>query len=414
MKTLNIFLSLFIFSFSATLSASSTINFIPEPPKCIKTEYGKVKGNDFTANITRFSTGFYAGKTFCYTQARMAFAPDGRGIFVMSALYLNGMDVYSGLFFAMTKNFGKQWSAFKASETVKRRNVGDCQSMLIDASPHYHKASDKFIIFGTETLYSKKTGKIDSSKSRTALYSIFDEAKNEWTAPNPILLGKGNFGAGCVQAYMEEDGSIYLPISLIDKTKGKIHTVFVAKCKFDGTKITIEKIGKSMSVDFGRGLYEPSIVKSDGTYFLSLRNDFDGYITKSEDGLNFATPKKLFFDNGSIVGNYNTQTHFLENDGKVYLVYTRKGANNDHIFRHRAPLFVAQVDKNSLTLKKSTERAIIPERGARLGNFGCSKLSERKWVVVAAEWMQGPKKWQGCMAHGSDNSIFATEIEFSK
>lgn len=143
-------------------------------------------------------------------------------------------------------------------------------------------------------------------------------------------------------------------------------------------------------------------------------NDFDGYITKSKDGLNFETPKKLFFDNGSIVGNYNTQTHFLENVGKVYLVYTRKGANNDHVFRHRAPLFVAQVNEDSLTLKKSTERAIIPERGARLGNFGCSKLSEGKWVVVAAEWMQGAKKWQGCMKYGSDNSIFATEIEFNK
>ena len=405
---------LFITLCSTTLSVASIANFIPEPPKCTKTEYGKVKGNDFTANITRFSTGYYAGKPFCYTQARMAFAPDGRGIFVMSALHLSGMDVYSGLFFATTKNFGKHWSEFKASETIKRRDTGDCQSMLVDASPHYHKASDKFIIFGTETLYSKKTGKKDSGKSRTALYSIFEEAKNEWTIPNSVLLGKGNFGVGCVQAFVEEDGSIYLPISRLDKTKKKIHTVFVAKCKFDGTKITVEKIGNNMSVDFGRGLYEPSIIKSGGTYFLSLRNDFDGYITKSKDGLNFETPKKLFFDNGSIVGNYNTQTHFLGNVGKVYLVYTRKGANNDHVFRHRAPLFVAQVNEDSLTLKKSTERTIIPERGARLGNFGCSKLSEGKWVVVAAEWMQGAKKWQGCMKYGSDNSIFATEIEFNK
>ena len=112
------------------------------------------------------------------------------------------------------------------------------------------------------------------------------------------------------------------------------------------------------------------------------------------------------------IGNYNTQTHLVENNGKVYVVYTRRGANNDHVFRHRAPLFMAEVNKKNLMLKKKTERAITPNRGARMGNFGTNKISKNKWIVVAAEWMQGNNGWQGCMKYGSDNSIFATEIDF--
>ena len=33
----------------------------------------------------------------------------------------------------------------------------------------------------------------------------------------------------------------------------------------------------------------------------------------------------------------------LHSEG-IFLVYTRKGVGSDHVFRHRAPLFMAQVD----------------------------------------------------------------------
>ncbi|MFO0919905.1 MAG: hypothetical protein U0872_16530 [Planctomycetaceae bacterium] len=45
------------------------------------------------------------------------------------------------------------------------------------------------------------------------------------------------------------------------------------------------------------------------------------------------------------------------------MAYTRRGANNDHIARHRAPLFVAQVDLQSLQVIRSTEQILLPERG---------------------------------------------------
>ena len=88
----------------------------------------------------------------------------------------------------------------------------------------------------------------------------------------------------------------------------------------------------------------------------------------------------------------------------MYLVYTRRGANNDHVFRHRAPLFAAKVD--NMRLIKDSENIIVPEKGARLGNFGVSSYKEDGAVVMAAEWMQP----LGCEKYGSDNNIYLAII----
>ena len=54
-----------------------------------------------------------------------------------------------------------------------------------------------------------------------------------------------------------------------------------------------------------------------------------------------------------------------------FLVYTRRGADNDHIMRNRAPLFMAQVDPVRMQVLRGTERVLIPERGALAGEFRC-------------------------------------------
>ena len=90
--------------------------------------------------------------------------------------------------------------------------------------------------------------------------------------------------------------------------------------------------------------------------------------------------------------------------GELYLVYTRRGADNDHVFRHRAPLFAAKVD--GMRLVKNSEIAIVPEKGARLGNFGVTSYKEGGAAVMAAEWMQP----LGCEKYGSDNHIYFSKI----
>ena len=58
-------------------------------------------------------------------------------------------------------------------------------------------------------------------------------------------------------------------------------------------------------------------------------------------------------------------------------------------------------------LVKETEIAVTPERGARMGNFGCTQGNNGEGIVMVAEWMQPI----GCEKYGSDNSVYICVIE---
>ncbi len=87
---------------------------------------------------------------------------------------------------------------------------------------------------------------------------------------------------------------------------------------------------------------------------------------------------------------------------RLFLVYTRRGLNNDHVFRHRAPLIMAEFDEENLCLIKESEMIIVPERGARLGNFGVTPVSDSESWVIVSEWMQG--------IQGGNNTFFISKL----
>jgi hypothetical protein len=113
------------------------------------------------------------------------------------------------------------------------------------------------------------------------------------------------------------------------------------------------------------------------------------------------------YDDSEVLQNYNTQQHFLALGDAVYLVYTRRGANNDHVFRHRAPLFIARIDTERMCLIRESEQIAVPERGARLGNFGVTNVSRDLAYLTVTEWMQP----RGCEKYGSDNALFIVRFE---
>jgi hypothetical protein len=51
---------------------------------------------------------------------------------------------------------------------------------------------------------------------------------------------------------------------------------------------------------------------------------------------------------------------------------------------------MAEVDVATLRVKRATERILIPQRGARYGNFGVCDVSPHETWVVETEWMQRP------------------------
>ncbi|MBE5732546.1 MAG: exo-alpha-sialidase [Clostridiales bacterium] len=289
---------------------------------------------------------------------------------------------------------------------------------MSDATPIFHKKTGKILLLGHYATYTDKNAP-SAGKPRHTTYAVYDEKLGDFTPFELLQMPKDskqtyyNCGNGSGQSSELESGELLIPVYYMDKEQAGLawgtncYNSSVMRCSFDGSKLNFLEIGNSLTVGVPRGLGEPSVIKHNDEYFLALRNDKSGYVTKSKDGLLYDEQKELVFDNCENVGNYCTQQRWITCGGKLYMVYTRKNANNDHVFRHRAPLFMAEFDAERMCLIKDTEQVVVPNRGARLGNFGCQSLEDGKTAFVfASEWMQP----EGCEKYGSDNSIFVVKI----
>lgn len=360
---------------------------------------------------------------YCYTHARGAFAPDGFGIITTQKLRLSGCDIFYGMEMLTSSDHGKSWSPIIPSATLVRKKLGNgIEQALTDATPMYHRKTGKIILIGHECRYRNDEQEKPPRKRRT-LWSVFDRKKMDWSPfqalemPDPEAYFSCGCGSG--QSWELPSGELLIPVYFFSRKEAKTpgrscYRAMSIRCSFDGRGLTLLECGSPLSIETPRGLCEPSLTGFGNRYFMAIRNDLRGYVSRSSDGLHFEQPKILCFDDGSESGNYNTQQHWLTCGGKLYLVYTRRGAGNDHIFRHRAPLFIAEFDPDRMCLIRSTEQIAVPERGARLGNFCCTNVSPDEAWVIASEWMQttapDPCDWKRCMSFGSRNAIFTVRI----
>ena len=342
-----------------------------------------------------------------------------RLVLTSQLLDVKGSDTFSAISSSASEDMGESWSGLRAQEGFARWKVGqDMEETICDFTPTWHAASGCLLGTGQSVRY--RDGKVMKVRPRYTAYSIYDPTADSWCPPKrlemPDATRFSNCGAGSVQRFDEPDGTILLPV-YFKSPEASDYSVTVCRCSFDGTEMRYLSHGDELTVSGGRGLYEPSVTKVNGRFFLTLRNDHTGYVCSSEDGLHYTKPIPWLFDNGESLGNYNTQQHWVDHAGKLYLVYTRRGAGNDHVFRNRAPLFMGEVDPMTLRVRRSTEQVIVPERGARLGNFGVLKIDDSTTWVVVSEWMQTWRQASVVMPvdnpYGSDNSIYIAKIKWN-
>lgn len=373
-------------------------------------------------NVTRdVPTKLFDG-TQCWCHPRAGIVPgtgeEGlpRVAMTMNTLDLSGSDVFKGVFTLESNDLSRTWTEPRAAETLAPR-FEEIDGMrrpvaVSDFWPRWHAASKRLLGTGHTVAYTADW-KVTHPRPRDTSYAVYDPATSLWSPWRKLAMPAGDrfhdCGAGCVQRYDLPDGDILLPMYF--RPPGWNSRVVVARCRFDGETLSHVEHGGEIAIDDNsRGLHEPSLTKFGDRYFLTLRNDQRGYVTTSTDGLNFEPYREWLFDDGRELGNYNTQQHWVTHAEALYLVYTRRGANNDHVFRHRAPLFMARVDPETLRVIRETEQVLVPERGARLGNFGVVDVSpEETWVTVS-EWMQP----RGVEKHGSDGSVFVARIHWAR
>ena len=342
-------------------------------------------------------------KKKCLVHARCCYTPN---LMVATAQYLNvaGCDLFSGIRMSTSHDDGKTWTEFKEQKGLLPMEDDKYITVGCDATPMHHKKTDNILLLGHTAEYEK--GSLHpTGRKRHTFYSVFDKEKQEFRQMKFLEMPNGyeRCGNGSGQSVELENGDLLIPVYYKKDNEQNMYSM-VLRCSFDGENITVLEMGTPLTIHIKRGLGEPSLVFHNGAYYMTLRNDECGLVAKSSDGLNYTDLQLWKWQDGSILQNYNTQQHWMTLGDDLYLVYTRRGANNDHVFRHRAPLFAAKVD--NMRLIKDSEKIIVPEEGARLGNFGVSSYKEGGAVVMAAEWMQP----LGCEKYGSDNNIYLAII----
>lgn len=342
-------------------------------------------------------------------------APVPGGVVMTIQKHLNISDYYSGLHFMRREGVDGPWTGpVLPPETDWQPQPDGVTLSVADVTPGWHEKTGRLIAIGCRVRYSPKGRQLDDVKrAHQTVYAIFDPKTSKWT-PWQVLEMPGdeqfNFARNaCAQWLVKEDGRLLVPLYIGKSAKDRFSTT-VAECRFDGEKLMFERNGNVLRLDEARGLYEPSLATFAGRYFLTLRNDIRGYVSASDDGLNFGSPKPWTFDDGAELGSYNTQQHWLAHRDGLFLVYTRRGANNDHIVRHRAPLFMARVDPQKLQVIRASEKVVVPERGAELGNFGCARINDREsWVTVSEGMFMKDSK-----TRGAEGATFVARILWSK
>jgi hypothetical protein len=336
----------------------------------------------------------------------------------MNTVELLGSDVFKAMYGMTTNDVGKTWSEpAKVAELMPRMETIDGEERpvaLSDFWPAWHKPTKTLLGTGHTVAYTTQW-KVVNDRPRDTAYAVYDARYNRWLPWQKLPMPDGRkfefVGAGCTQRVDLPDGTILLPVYFRKRAVNKDKVVTIMRCSFDGKTLKYIEHGDELCKHDGTfGLGEPSLIRFNDTYYLTMRHSTHAHVARSRDGLHFGPIRPWTFDDGKELGSYETQQHWVKHSDGLFLVYTRRGANNDHVFRHRAPLFMAQVDPEKLVLLRETERELMPNRGARYGNFGVTQVSADETWVTDSEWMQ-PK---GVEKYGSDGSIWIARIHWAK
>jgi hypothetical protein len=368
---------------------------------------------DYQIKLDVVQSGFTP--THCWVHPKAGAIPGNPPVVVMTMqkLLLSGSDIFDPLQTLRTFDMGITWDGPGTDPAFDMRHEQDGVRVgVCDFTPAWHAASQSLLGIGHTVRYIGN--EIKPYRTRETAYSVYDLNSNTWSPWDIVQMPTDdkftNAGAGCSQRYDLENGDILIPIYFMDSKTNDPRSFTVMRCSFDGQNLKYIEHGSEHKLNKNRGYLEPSLTRYKDYFYLTLRADEYAYVCKSKDGLHFDEPQLWRWDDGSILPTYNTQQHWVTHSEGLYLVYTRIAENNHHVFRHRAPLFIAQVDPESLTVIKDTERILVPERGARLGNFQVVNVTQNETWVTVSEWMQPI----GCEKYGSDNSIFVSRIIWSK
>jgi len=348
------------------------------------------------------SEGF-AGRSMFHPKA--ALHPSGR--LHMAIQTIGGGDYYGPVEYSYSDDKGYTWKKPEYIEELRWLELQDSAAEyqgVCDTVVNYDPASDSMVFMGHTVYYKNNrfmdtfgnwsSEDADSSLCRRGCYTAL-RPDGSWTprqVTNPDEFADHMmFMCGCGQRIVRNNGEWLVAFYGRKSLETPYCFVVVYRMKFNGEKFEFLEHGAPLELHNNRGLLEPQLVDFNGRVLLSLRaEDGHAYYSESADGINFAPIQAWKFDDGTDLETSSTQQHWLYTDDKLFLSYTRKNEENQHLVRYRAPLYIAEVNPSTMELIKSSEEIVFPIDGDSSvpddvyfsGNFMPARLSSNEWIIT--------------------------------
>ena len=369
------------------------------------------------------STVLTSHGAYHWSQSRPAIIPGDplRVVVTTQEIEKRGSHGYRDLFLVETTNGARTWTAPQRIDPLRRRFYDDgVERVFGDVCPQWHAATRTLLVtgkcFGFLPNAKDDKAKDDRAQERVA-YAVFSPATGKWSGMKIMdMPAKDHEGraiiepnAGCNQRVDLPNGDILLPVRYRKDPASRVYTTIVARCTFDGQTLTYREHGSEFNISPPRGLYEPSLGTLGGRFFLTMRAEDSGFVARGADGVHFEPFVEWKFDDGHALGSANAQQHWITHGDKLFLIYSRRGANNDHVFRNRAPIFIAEVNPQTLRVLRASEQILFPETGVDLaGGFGPVNVTPDETWVITSE-MAFPKNRQD-----ENNRVLLAKILWSR
>lgn len=329
-----------------------------------------------------------------------------KSIALMTCQAISGSDVFGQVYWSRSKDNGRAWTEPQPIPSFGRQMLPTgIEEGVCDVVPEYHAKTNTVLAIGHNVYYKDNVLTLPY-ENRYPVYVVRDENGNwsnrkklEWDHPET----SGIYTCGCSQRVTLENGHIIIALSFGPKER-KDRKVCSVLCSFDGKNLNIINKGNELELAVKRGLLEPSLAQFKDRYFMTIRaEDRHGYLSVSNDGLNWEQQQPWRWDDEEPLIMSTTQQHWLVHSHGLLLVYTRKAKQNVNVMRWRSPLYIAQVDTVKQCLIRDSEKIVFPLIGdgindpdhvARMGNFHVVNASHHESWVTVGETLPHDK-WKG-------------------
>lgn len=359
------------------------------------------------------------GTTWFHPRACMIPLNTGAPLAFMTLQPIYGSDHFGPVHESSSTDNGRTWSEPRPVSPLGRIPVPDHEGLeagVCDVVPEYHPKTRTTLAMGHVVFYrGPKFSRVDQL-ARYPVYAVRREDGSwserkilEWNDPRGTFIYTNN----CGQRVTLPDGDIIMSFTFGSGEMARM--VAGVRCGFDGETLKIKEVGPALVNNKGRGLLEPSVTEFKGRFYLTIRaEDERGYVSVSEDGLNYPPQKPWAWDDDEPLTLSTTQQHWLTHSDGLFLVYTRMDKSNTGVIRWRSPLWLAQVDPEKLCLIRSSERIVFPLVGdgvnrpdevPLMGNFHTTAVSRDESWVTEGEWI--PKQ-------GARGNLLMAKIRWTK